>query len=77
MVRNPQVHKDFFWTGFFTGAFVGGALGVLLSSELGRRAYKQLESAAQEMRSRFNGRAASDEQEAAPSLSEEDVEHPT
>ncbi len=88
MVWQRREHKDLFWTGFFAGAVVGGAAGLFLASEVGRRAYQQLETAAQEMRSRLNGRPTSDEEgaaqsaletdeEAAQSTPEEDVENPT
>jgi gas vesicle protein len=76
MVWNRQEHRNHFWSGFFAGAAVGGALGLFLASEVGRRAYQQLESAAQEMRSRLNGELTSDGQGAALEEDEQEVAHP-
>ena len=89
MVWQRREHKNLFWTGFFSGAVVGGAVGLFLASGVGRRAYQQLETAAQEARSRLNGRLTpdgegaaqpapeTDSYEAAESAPEEDVENPT
>ena len=56
MTWHREERKDLFWSGFLAGAILGGAVGVLLLSESGRRARKQLELAADQVRGRFNGR---------------------
>ena len=48
-----QEQSDLFWAGFLAGAAVGGALGVFFASELGKRAYQQLE---QQFQDKFDGR---------------------
>jgi hypothetical protein len=65
--RNHEV-SDHFWSGFVFGAAVGGALGVLLGTELGRTAREKLETAVIDVRGRLNGVAD------APDLEVEEAE---
>lgn len=58
--QQQEKHKDLFWAGFLAGAFVGGTLGVLILSEVGQQARKRIELAADQVRSRFNGRPEPD-----------------
>ena len=53
--REPE--SDHFWSGFVFGAVVGGALGVMLATELGRTARGKLETAVIDVRGRLNGAA--------------------
>ena len=64
MFWSRQEHKDLFWAGFLAGTIVGGTVGMLLASEVGRGTRKRLELAAQQVRSRFNGSADPDPEEA-------------
>ncbi|MDA0746744.1 MAG: YtxH domain-containing protein [bacterium] len=75
MYRNQEEHREFFWTGFFAGAVLGGTLGVLFASEAGKRAYRQLETTVQDLQSRFNGKVpAQDPQVVRPRKKEEKAE---
>ena len=47
--------SDHFWSGFVFGAALGGAVGVLLATELGRTAREKLETAVIDIRGRLNG----------------------
>ena len=58
MARREETRSDLFWTGFPAGAAIGGAVGALMASELGRRALAHVEDAARDMQGRYNGRAA-------------------
>ncbi len=63
MFRTREIHKDLFWAGFLTGVIVGGTLGVLLGSEVGKSTRDRLERAAREVRSRLNGAVGSEAEE--------------
>ena len=65
MLWSREERKELFWTGFFAGAVVGGALGVFFASELGRRAYEQLGETARDLHGRFNGRGTPETEGAA------------
>jgi len=54
-----EVHRDFLWVGLLVGFAIGGMVGLLLGSELGRGTRGRLEQAAKRVRSRFNGAADS------------------
>ena len=64
MILRREEKRDLFWAGFVTGAVVGGALGVMLASEIGRNAYRQVEVALQDARNRLNGKPEPKEQAA-------------
>ena len=51
--REPTT--DHFWSGFVVGAARGGVVGVVLATELGRRAHERLETAVVDVRSRLTG----------------------
>jgi len=59
MMWNRQEQRSLFWTGFFAGAMVGGALGALLLSDYGQEARRRVELAADQVRGRSNGRPGS------------------
>jgi len=61
--QRQEKNRDLFWAGFLTGAFVGGTLGILILSEVGQQTRKRIERAADQVRSRFNGRPESGEPE--------------
>ena len=84
MIWSREEQKTLFWTGFFAGAVVGGALGALLLSDYGQEARRRVELAADQVRGRSNGRpgtppadeptpepseVASDAQDSEPSTS--------
>jgi gas vesicle protein len=55
-MRYREVPKpDHFWSGFVFGAALGGALGVLLTTESGRTARERLGTAVIDIRGRLNG----------------------
>ena len=60
--------SNHFWSGFVFGATLGGALGLMLASELGRTAREKLETAVTDVRGRLNGVAD------APDLEVEEAE---
>ncbi len=62
MILRREEKRDLFWAGFVTGAVVGGALGIMLASEIGRDAYRQMEVALQDVRKRLNGKPEPKEQ---------------
>lgn len=55
MIYRREPVSDHFWSGFTVGAVIGGALGVMLATELGRSARERLEMAVVDVRSRLNG----------------------
>jgi hypothetical protein len=57
MLRREEAPNNLFWTGFLAGAAIGGVLGGLLASELGKRALAHVEEAAKDLQGRYNGRA--------------------
>jgi gas vesicle protein len=69
--RNEPAHRDHFWSGFVFGAAIGGTLGVLLASELGRTAREKLETAVIDVCGRMNGTTES------PDLEVEEAEEET
>jgi hypothetical protein len=57
MLERQSEHGSLFWAGFAAGAAVGGALGVLFASEIGKRALAHVEMTAKDLQGRFNGSA--------------------
>lgn len=55
MIYRREPVSDHFWSGFVVGATLGGALGVMLATELGRTAREKLEMAVIDVRGRLNG----------------------
>ena len=55
MIYRREPVSDHFWSGFVIGAALGGALGVVFATELGRTARERLETAVIDVRGRLNG----------------------
>ncbi len=60
--------SNHFWSGFVFGAAFGGALGLMMATELGKTAREKLETAVTDVRGRLNGIAD------APDLEVEEAE---
>ena len=55
MRYRQEPSSDHFWSGFVLGAALGGAIGVMLATEMGRTAREKLETAVVDVRGRLNG----------------------
>ena len=71
--REREPVSDHFWSGFVFGAALGGALGVMLATELGRTSREKLETAVIDVRGRLNGVPETPDLE----VEEAEEEHPS
>ncbi len=55
MRYRQEPSSDHFWSGFVLGAALGGAIGVMLATEMGRTAREKLETAVVDVRGQLNG----------------------